>query len=112
MRTIVERFGRAIDAFCYSFRRELSPKVRGLIYVVSFFALALLVAHRTDLQRQREDAARAANPTAAIAPPVHAAAAPMPRLFGRAMGLMVSTPIRTSRMRCSRGSVPRAMKRC
>jgi hypothetical protein len=64
--------------FCYSFRRELSPKVRGLIYVVSFFAVALLVAHRTDLQRQR-DAARAANPPAAIAPPVHAAAAPMPR---------------------------------
>jgi hypothetical protein len=80
MRTIVERFGHAFDAFCYTFRRELSPKLRGLIYVVSFFAVAFFVAHMTDLQHQRELVAR--DPEAAKLPrasvPIHTAPEPLP----------------------------------
>ena len=76
----ISRFGRAFDAFCYTFRRELSPKLRGLMYVVSFFAVAFLIAHMTDLQRQREltarDAEAAKLPRASV--PIRTAPEPLP----------------------------------
>jgi len=37
----IDRYGRAFDAFCRTLRRELSPELRGHIYVVNLFAMAL-----------------------------------------------------------------------